>query len=253
MRQSTIRRVVAGGVVVALITLGAAALLSTRTSAEPVWAGPVLSTERGTSTEYAIEPVDLPNPERIAAAVLGNPNPSFETSKQGQQTVYRDAGLTVRVRDVSPVTLVGQRGSGSGVLPSEAAALAMANDLLKAFGLDADDWTVTQPSATSLFRSVLYRVKAELPVFTTANVQEPSVSVALDNRGVQSFSATLARLTPRQVSIRSEREAFEKVDRSGRYVSVRLVLVDRGKGRISPHWEFEDEAGTKQPVEARVD
>lgn len=255
MRTSTVRRVVAGVIVVSLVTLGAAALLSTTGGesgpTEPVWAGAALGTERGTSTEFDIAPVKVTAPERVAARLLGKPDPAFTPSTTGsEQATFIDGDVTVRLRTTTgPTTMVGQRASSTGVLPSDAEALATANTLLRAFKLDAKDWTVTQPAAPS-FKAVYYRVKADLPVFTTAGVQEPTVSVAVDDRGVRSFSITLADMTPRRVAIRSEQEAFADVTRAGRYVSVRLVLVDSGQGRITPHWEFEDDGGKKVPIPA---
>lgn len=250
MRPSTVRRVVAGGVVVALITLGAAAFLSgSGEPGAPQWKGDTLDTARGTGTEIAIEPVTLPNPELVAAAALGKPKPSFTSSTTSFVTTYTDGDVVVRVRALSPVRVSGQRTPAPGALPAPPEALTVADGFLRAFGLDPGDWTVKQSDGAG-FRSVTYEPRADLPIFAASGVEAPRVAIAIDKAGVRSFSATLARLAPRPAALVSQQEAFARVDRAGRYESVRLVLVDRGTGVIRPHWEFNDADGKLYPVMA---
>ena len=215
----------------------------------PAWKGKAaLAEDRGTATEHVVTALTPADPEIPAGRVLGAGKLVKQERLERGARVFRSAdGAVVRVRPESPTTVVGQRAPAAGALPDEPTARAAAVAVMEAYRMDPADWTPeVKPGAD--FVTVWFTLRTDLPVFELPKVSAPLASFAVDAKGVRSFSLTLVTFEPRQVPIVSQREAFGKLTVAERYVSVRLVLVNDGKGLIRPAWEFETDDDELHPV-----
>lgn len=216
------------------------------TSAE--WDGPPLATDRRTATEYAVTALTPADPEVPAGRILGAKTLAKQDRLKRGARVYEGAnGVEVHIRPESPTVVFAKRPAAPGPLPDDEQALAATRAVMKAYGMDSEEWTPTVSRAGDAV-SVRYDIRAELPVREAAGVPQPLASFAVDAAGVRVITLALVRFTARPAPIQSEQDAFGRLTRAERYRKVQLVLVNDGKGVIRPYWEFETDKGELRPV-----
>jgi len=225
-------------------------LLAACSDSGPRWdAERALDRQPRRAPQIAVSPAPQPAPERAGATLLGAGDAPLASRQEGGATVFTAGDVSVRVVRGTPGTVAGLRPVAGTTPPGRAAALAAGRRLMAAFRMDATQWTPTVRDAGPT-TSVQFEIDAALPVFATGGVVQPFVSLAVDARGVRSFTLTPVVLGYATVDVVSEAAAFGRLTRDGSYTGARLVLVDDGSGTIKPFWEFVTAAGDKRPVPA---
>lgn len=245
------RRLVAYGAAVAVLVAGVAAFLLTRSDPGPVWAGPPLSAAQGTATRYEVVALSPAAPQEVAAKAMLALGPLTErpVPVRGARVYDSESGAEIHVRPERPTVVFAQRPVAGDAPQGEDRALGITRATMTRYGMEPEHWEPTVRRTGNVW-SVRYTYRTAFPMFEAAGVPSPLASFAVDGRGLQVMTLTLVRLEPEEVRVISEREAFERLSKLGRYVSVRMVVVNTGKGAVEPYWEFKAADGKLRPVPA---